>query len=223
MSSPSEPEDTVSTSIAFCLPRRMIEPLPNARSIWERAASSALVLSTLVPSTRRRLGWLITVLLLSWAASDPQRGFYAPPNGALCTWFVPSCKFFFCSHRTILTRPDSDRLCFWKTLLRAREAFAATAGIAKMGSASPGARLGFLPGSSERRRASVFATGLRYPICRVHEPNARRRCCSGAGPEARERPAKQDRRKVDTDFRLKSLQNQRNPSRLALVGQRKPA
>src|SRR6185437_6264895 len=65
--------------------------------------------------------------------------------------------------------PDSDRPCFWKTLLRAREAFAAAAGIAKMGNVSPGARLGFLPGSSERRRASVFATGLRYPICGVHE------------------------------------------------------
>src|ERR1700691_2471516 len=37
----------------------MIEPLPNARSICETAASSALVLSTDVPSTRRRFAWLI--------------------------------------------------------------------------------------------------------------------------------------------------------------------
>src|SRR5580704_5323271 len=81
MSRPSDPVGTVSISTAFWfLPRRMIEPLPNARSICDRAASSALVLSTLVPSTRRRLGWLITIVLLSRAASDPQPRFLQPPG-----------------------------------------------------------------------------------------------------------------------------------------------
>src|ERR1700722_15041546 len=81
MSRPSDPVGTVSISTAFWfLPRGMIEPLPNARSICDRAASSALVLSTLVPSTRRRLGWLITIVLLSRAASDPQPRFLQPPG-----------------------------------------------------------------------------------------------------------------------------------------------
>src|SRR3984885_2827811 len=81
MSRPSDPVGTVSISTAFWfLPRRMIEPLPNARSICDRAASSALVLSTLVPSPRRRLGWLITIVLLSRAASDPQPRFLQPPG-----------------------------------------------------------------------------------------------------------------------------------------------
>ena len=49
--------EITSTSAAFCpLPRRMIEPLPNWRSICDNAASSALVLSTKVPSTTRSWG-----------------------------------------------------------------------------------------------------------------------------------------------------------------------
>src|ERR1700688_890728 len=54
MSRPSEPVDTVSTSIEWMfLPSRMIEPLPKLRSIWESAASRAFVLSMDDPSTRR--------------------------------------------------------------------------------------------------------------------------------------------------------------------------
>src|SRR6478735_12680990 len=54
MSSPSEPVDTVSTSIDLSfLPSRMIEPLPKLRSIWESAASSAFDLSMENPSTIR--------------------------------------------------------------------------------------------------------------------------------------------------------------------------
>src|SRR4030088_2475623 len=54
MSSPSEPVDTVSTSIDLSfLPSRMIEPLPKLRSIWESAASRAFDLSMEEPSTRR--------------------------------------------------------------------------------------------------------------------------------------------------------------------------
>src|SRR6266545_2307798 len=54
MSRPSEPVDTVSTSIDFgFLPSRMIDPLPKLRSICESAASRAFDLSMEEPSTRR--------------------------------------------------------------------------------------------------------------------------------------------------------------------------
>src|SRR5947209_15856392 len=58
MSSPSDPDDTVSMSIDLSfLPSFMTEPLPNCRSIWESAADRALDLSMDVPSTIRRAGW----------------------------------------------------------------------------------------------------------------------------------------------------------------------
>src|SRR5215475_11657142 len=60
MSSPSEPVETVSISIGrLPLPRRMIEPLPKLRSIWESAASSAFDLSMDEPSTTRNTAWAI--------------------------------------------------------------------------------------------------------------------------------------------------------------------
>src|SRR3569832_813386 len=55
MSSPSEPEAMVSTSIERSfLPSFITEPLPNWRSIWESAADRALDLSMEDPSTIRR-------------------------------------------------------------------------------------------------------------------------------------------------------------------------
>src|SRR5438270_13454976 len=55
ISSPSEPEEMVSTSIERSfLPSFMTEPFPNCRSIWESAADRALVLSIEDPSTIRR-------------------------------------------------------------------------------------------------------------------------------------------------------------------------
>jgi hypothetical protein len=55
ISSPSEPEEMVSTSIERSfLPSFITEPLPNWRSIWESAADRALVLSMEDPSTIRR-------------------------------------------------------------------------------------------------------------------------------------------------------------------------
>src|ERR1700754_475615 len=55
MSSPSEPDDTVSTSMERSfLPSFITEPLPNCRSIWDSAADRALVLSMEDPSTIRR-------------------------------------------------------------------------------------------------------------------------------------------------------------------------
>src|SRR5262245_26678424 len=60
MSSESEPDEIVSTSIDLVfLPSFMMEPLPNCRSIWESAASSAFDLSMDVPSTMRRAAWAI--------------------------------------------------------------------------------------------------------------------------------------------------------------------
>src|ERR1700751_1199638 len=55
ISSPSEPEEIVSTSIERSfLPSFITEPLPNWRSIWESAADRAFVLFMEGPSTRRK-------------------------------------------------------------------------------------------------------------------------------------------------------------------------
>src|ERR1700704_1676725 len=55
MSSPSEPDEMVSTSMERSfLPSFITEPLPNCRSIWESAAARALVLSMEDPSTISR-------------------------------------------------------------------------------------------------------------------------------------------------------------------------
>src|ERR1700730_12537789 len=54
MSSPSEPDEIVSTSMERSfLPSFITEPLPNWRSIWDSAADSALLLSMDEPSTIR--------------------------------------------------------------------------------------------------------------------------------------------------------------------------
>ena len=62
--------EIASTSTAFSFwPSRMIEPLPQARSICEIAASSAFSLSTSAPSTRRSATFSMDVSLIS----QPQR------------------------------------------------------------------------------------------------------------------------------------------------------
>src|SRR5215207_4902731 len=64
ISRPSEPVDTVSTSMALLfLPSRMMEPLPKLRSIWESAASRAFDLSMEKPSTIRSAAVAIDPLL----------------------------------------------------------------------------------------------------------------------------------------------------------------
>src|SRR5215475_9010565 len=69
MSRPSEPVDTVSTSIdCMFLPSRMIEPLPKLRSIWESAASRAFDLSMDDPSTRRSAALIVRCSL--WPGFD---------------------------------------------------------------------------------------------------------------------------------------------------------
>src|SRR5215470_15257155 len=97
MSSPSEPVEIVSISIAFSfLPSFMIEPLPKARSIWLSAASRAFDLSMDEPSTRRRAGWLIIALHMAQrlgirhgakpAVNTELEG--RKPTGVFCTLFV---------------------------------------------------------------------------------------------------------------------------------------
>src|SRR5438270_9045699 len=99
MSSPSEPDEMVSTSIERSfLPSRITEPLPNWRSIWESAADSALVLSMEDPSTIRS-----AVADIGWCSL--WRGFADGTNGwrkrpamrEHCTLFVLSSQYvLFC-------------------------------------------------------------------------------------------------------------------------------
>src|SRR5436305_6168719 len=94
MSSPSEPEEIVSTSIERSfLPSFITEPLPNCRSIWESAADRALVLSMEDPSTIRR-----AVADIGRApyggdslAGQTRRG--KPQVMEQCTLFVPCSQY----------------------------------------------------------------------------------------------------------------------------------
>src|SRR5712671_2337038 len=74
MSRPSEPVDTVSTSIDLLfLPSRMIEPLPKLRSIWESAASRAFDLSMEGLSITRSAAGAIAPTPLDRESGDRQR------------------------------------------------------------------------------------------------------------------------------------------------------
>src|SRR6516162_7104922 len=96
MSSPSEPDDTVSTSIERSfLPSFITEPLPNWRSIWDSAADSALDLSMEEPSTIRRAG---TDILLTPYEGD-SRGRQTVDEGGrqLRTTYTICSPFAICS------------------------------------------------------------------------------------------------------------------------------
>src|SRR6201993_4611832 len=95
MSSPSEPEEMVSTSIERSfLPSFITEPLPNWRSIWESAADRALVLSMEDPSMIRS-----AVADIGWCSL--WRGFAGGTNGLAkrpmmwkqCTLFVLGSQY----------------------------------------------------------------------------------------------------------------------------------
>src|SRR6185295_1689446 len=74
MSSPSEPVDTVSTSIDLLfLPSRMIEPLPKLRSICDSAASRAFDLSMEEPSITRSAAGAIAPSPLDRESGDRQK------------------------------------------------------------------------------------------------------------------------------------------------------
>src|SRR5579872_1418595 len=75
MSSPSEPDDIVSTSIERSfLPSFITDPLPNWRSIWDSAAERALLLSIEDPSTIRRAATDIGVLLMTGIRGRDKQG-----------------------------------------------------------------------------------------------------------------------------------------------------
>src|SRR5687767_12879819 len=100
MSSPSEPVDTVSTSMALeFLPSFMIEPLPKARSICDSAASSALDLSIEAPSITRRAAGAIVALLMAGIRGTDKR---VPPRhgtpGDEELMYTICSQFAICSH-----------------------------------------------------------------------------------------------------------------------------
>src|SRR6267154_831381 len=105
MSSPSEPDEMVSTSIERSfLPSFITEPLPNCLSIWESAAARALVLSMEDPSTIRRAE---TDMGRAPYGGDSLEGQTAVagksgPDGTL----YPICSpFAICSHKYLGTGP----------------------------------------------------------------------------------------------------------------------
>src|SRR5262245_470407 len=90
MSRPSEPVETVSTSIDLSfLPSRMIEPLPKVRSIWESAASRAFDLSMEEPSTRRNAVVIAPTPFIGPDSEDRQR----TASKGECTRFVLSSQY----------------------------------------------------------------------------------------------------------------------------------
>src|SRR6185437_9127173 len=97
MSSPSEPLETVSTSMERSfLPSFITEPLPNWRSIWDSAADSALLLSMDEPSTIR------SAVVADIGSCSLWRGFAWATNGwgktALMETLYPICsQFAICS------------------------------------------------------------------------------------------------------------------------------
>src|SRR5437899_3576088 len=101
MSRPSEPVETVSTSIDLLfLPSRMIEPLPKLRSIWESAASRAFDLSMDEPSTRRSAALAILFTPYDRDSEDRQREGPAPPVRASRRAMYTICsQFAICSFR----------------------------------------------------------------------------------------------------------------------------
>src|SRR5262245_15576919 len=99
MSSPSEPVETVSTSIDFgFLPSRMIEPLPKLRSICESAASRAFDLSMEEPSTRRSAAALaIAPLLMTGIRRTDNESWRPPASEAM---YMICSRFAICSFQS---------------------------------------------------------------------------------------------------------------------------
>src|SRR3981081_4131999 len=91
MSSPSEPDEMVSTSIERSfLPSFITEPLPNCRSIWDSAADRALVLSMEDPSTIRRAD------AADMGGAPYERDSLGGPTATRwnqCTLFVPGSQY----------------------------------------------------------------------------------------------------------------------------------
>src|ERR1700759_2405118 len=104
MASPSEPVDTVSTSIERSfLPSFITEPLPNWRSIWESAADSALDLSMEDPSTIRRAEADIGGAPYGGDSLAGQTG-AAVENRAIDQLMEPRTTFVLCSQYVLFPR-----------------------------------------------------------------------------------------------------------------------
>src|SRR3981189_466701 len=104
MSSPSGPDEMVSTSIERSfLPSFITEPLPNCRSIWDSAAARALVLSMEDPSTIRRAETDMGRAPYGGGSLEGQTaGGESGPDGTL----YPICsQFAICSQKYLGTGP----------------------------------------------------------------------------------------------------------------------
>src|SRR5579859_3557319 len=94
MSSPSEPDEIVSTSMERSfLPSFITEPLPNWRSIWDSAADRALLLSMEDPSTIRSAVTDIGVLLMAGIREGDKRVRALNQCMSKCTPFVPCSQY----------------------------------------------------------------------------------------------------------------------------------
>src|ERR1700722_7745754 len=103
ISRPSEPVETVSTSIdRLFLPSRMIEPLPKLRSIWESAASRAFVLSMDDLSTRRSADAPALMIRAPYGreSGGQQRSGPCPSNAKTALYTICSL-FAICSFRAL--------------------------------------------------------------------------------------------------------------------------
>src|SRR5438093_13327067 len=107
MSRPSEPVDTVSTSIDLLfLPSRMIEPLPKLRSICESAASRAFDLSMEEPSTRRSAA-AVVIAPTPYDRDSEDRQRKLPVPGEWRMYMICS-RFATCSCWAMGTGPDKQ-------------------------------------------------------------------------------------------------------------------
>ena len=86
-SSPMEPVGIASISTAAPSPSFMIEPLPNARSIWPSAASNAFCLS-MEPSETMRSAALAMFASLFHTTAKPMQCELRYTRCAMCTLFV---------------------------------------------------------------------------------------------------------------------------------------
>src|SRR5580700_3079773 len=111
MSRPSEPVETVSTSIDLSfLPSRMIEPLPKLRSICESAASRAFDLSMDDPSTRRSAAPALMFCAPYGRESGGQQRSGPYPGNAKTALYTICSMFAICSFRGCGSCPNSDHL-----------------------------------------------------------------------------------------------------------------
>src|ERR1700760_2527856 len=115
MSSPSEPDETVSTSIERSfLPSFITEPLPNWRSIWDSAADRALDLSMEDPSTIRKAVADIGSSLWRGSLAGQTGEGGGEENRAIARLVEPRTIFVLCSQYVLFVLAE----LFWRNYLR---------------------------------------------------------------------------------------------------------